>query len=151
MFKLRMFHVIALCVAFALAVIPLNGMMASSTTKQLSTNFTLVNLSTTSNATVHVDYKLETGATWVAPAASTDFTIAMNGGQKIIRQYVDAMTPATGRGSAIVSSDQPLGAVVQILARGQNPTSSGAYSGFTKADSKFYVPLVSRRGTSGSG
>lgn len=149
--KLRIFPVLALCVAVALAVIPSSGMNAASSTKQFSTNFTLVNLDTVSDATVHIDYKLDSGAAWVAPAASTDFTIPKNGGQKIIRQYLDAMNPASGRGSAVVNSSSPLGAVVQILARGQNPTTSGAYAGFTKGDTKFYVPLVSRRGSSSSG
>jgi hypothetical protein len=44
-----------------------------------------------------------------------------------------------------------LGAVVQIQARGQDPTSNGAYSGVTEGDGTFYVPLVMRRQTTGSG
>ncbi len=122
---------------------------AASTTKQLSTNFTLVNLGT-ATANVAVQYLLDTGAPWTAPASSTTFTITGNGGQKAIRQYLDAMVPATGRGSAIVSSDQPLGAVVQIQARNQVNTFA-AYKGYNAGSSKFYMPLLSRRGTSASG
>ena len=117
---------------------------AASTTKSLSTNFTLVNLGT-ADANVTVQYLLDSGATWTAPASSTTFTIPANGGQKIIRQYQDTMTPSSGRGSAVVSSDQPLGAVVQISAQGQTPT-SGAYSGFTEGSGSFYVPLLARIG-----
>jgi hypothetical protein len=123
---------------------------AASTAKSLSTNYTLVNLGTTT-ANVVVSYLLDTGAPWTAPADSTSFTIPANGGQKIVRQYSDAMTPASGRGSATVSSDQPLGAVVQIQARPPQVATSGAYSGFSAGSNKFYIPLVSRRGTSANG
>jgi hypothetical protein len=144
--------VIMLCLALvlALAVAPKASVDAASTTKSLSTNYTLVNLGT-ADAHVVVSYLLDNGTAWTAPAASTSFTIPANGGQKIVRQYQDTMTPPSGRGSATVSSDQPLGAVVQILARPPQVSTSGAYSGFSAGSGKFYVPLASRRGNSASG
>ncbi len=142
--------VAALVVVLMFALGPIGTTaFAASTTKQLSTNFTLVNLGT-DTANVAVQYLLDTGATWTAPASSTTFTITGNGGQKAIRQYLDAMVPATGRGSAIVSSDQPLGAVVQIQARNQVNTFA-AYKGYNAGSSQFFMPLLSRRGTSASG
>jgi hypothetical protein len=133
---------------------------AQSTAKSLATNFTLVNLGTTT-ATVSIAYSKESdgagggGDAWAAAAANTNFTIGPNGGQYIIRQYTDGtLTP--GKGSAVVSSDQQLGAVAQVLANypgapaGQ-AGSNGAYSGFSQAGDKFYAPLLSRRGSSASG
>jgi len=115
----------------------------SSTTKSLSTNYTLVNLGSQA-ANVSVSYLKTDGTTWAASAGNTVFTMTANGGQKIIAQYFDSQM-TSGQGSAIVSSDQPLAAVVQILARNQTPT-SGAYSGFTAGSNTFYVPLVARLG-----
>jgi len=121
---------------------------AGSTSKTLSTNFTLINFGGT-DATVHVDYVKEDGTAWTADPANTDFLISANGGQIIIRQYFDS-TLTSGRGSATVSSDQPLGSVVQILARGQTPT-SGSYSGSSQTSNTFYVPLAVRRLDTASG
>jgi len=107
----------------------------------LSTNYTLVNLGS-ATANVSVTYYTEGGTNWAASAGSTNFTVAGNGGQTIIAQYFDA-TMSSGRGSAVVASDQPMGAVVQILARNQTPT-SGAYIGSSNTDTSFYVPLIQR-------
>jgi hypothetical protein len=74
-------------------------------------------------ALVNVEYRLEGGAIWDADNANESFTIPANG-QRQIRQYFDT-TMVSGKGSAAISSTQPLGAVVQILARNQTP-SSGA-------------------------
>jgi hypothetical protein len=143
--RLLIGSVVVLVIMFAAA-----SVFAASTQKQLSTNFTLVNLGT-STAYVQVSYLLNTGATWTAPAASTTFTLTANGGQKIIRQYSDVMTPSSGKGSAIVSSDQPLGAVVQIQARSPQVPTNGAYKGYNQGSSTFYMPLILRRGSSASG
>lgn len=142
---------VALCLAVVVALVlsSVGVLNAASTTKSLSTNYTLVNLGT-STANVVAQYLLDTGATWTAPADSTSFQIAPNGGQKIVRQYLDTMTPSSGRGSAVISSDQPLAAVVQIQARGQTPT-NGAYSGFNQTSDTFYVPLAMRRLATASG
>lgn len=120
--------------------------MAQSTTKILSTNFTLVNLGT-EDAAGTIEYFLPDGTAW---RSDVSFTLDANGGQAIYRQYDDTQL-AAGRGSVMVSADQPVAAVTQILARSQNPTSSGAYSGFSQGDATFYVPLVARRGSSASG
>lgn len=129
-----------------MALVVTTPIMAQSTTKTLSTNFTLVNLGGAS-ATGAVNYYKPDGTAW---KAADNFTLAPNGGQIIYRQYDDPGLTA-GKGSVVISADQPVAAVVQIQARGQNPTSSGAYSGLTGGGSRFYVPLVSRKGTSVSG
>jgi hypothetical protein len=119
--------------------------MAASTTKRLSTNFTLINLgSGPANGIVH--YFKPNGDSW---RPSESFSITQPGGQAIFRQYFDPQLP-DGQGSVVVSADQPLGAVVQILARNQTPT-SGAYSGFLEGSPKFYVPLVLRNLIGASG
>jgi hypothetical protein len=128
--------VLALCLALALSAVA----SGASTTKNLSTNFTLVNLGS-ATANVTVDYIKEDGSPWTG-SSYTALTLAPNGGQAIVAQYFDTLT--SGKGSVVLSSNQPLGAVVQILARGQTPT-SGAYSGFTSGSAKVYAPLVQRR------
>ena len=120
----------------------------ASTSKTLSTNFTLFNFSS-STANVSVGYYKEDGSPWTAASEYTNFTIDPDGGQMIVRQYFDS-TLTAGRGSVVVSSDQPLGAVVQILAREQTPT-SGAYSGFIETSDTYYVPLVMRHLNTASG
>ncbi len=120
---------------------------AASTTKTLSTNFTLVNFGS-EEALVNVDYLLEGGANWDADDANESFTIPALG-QRQIRQYFDG-TMISGKGSAAISSTQPLGAVVQVLARNQTP-SSGAYKGYTQGSTKWYIPLAAHLGVSASG
>lgn len=120
---------------------------AGSTTKTLSTNFTLVNFGS-EEALVNVDYLLEGGADWDADDANESFTIPANG-QRQIRQYFDT-TMVSGKGSAAISSTQPLGAVVQVLARNQTP-SSGAYKGYSSGSSKWYIPLAAHLGISSTG
>jgi hypothetical protein len=149
----------ASCMVVVLGVAVLTGSyfvnpaFAASSLKTFATNFTLLNFAT-STATVAVSYVKSNGAVWPADAANTSFTIPGNGGQKIIRQYTDG-TLTAGQGSAVVSSDQPLGAVAQVLAvypggPAQSPT-SGAYSGISTPSDTWGVPLVARRGVSGSG
>lgn len=127
--------------------------LAQSTTKSLSTNFTLVNLGN-DEATGTVEYFLPDGSAW--GDGSENFTISDPGGQAIFRQYNpagDLGNPnlTNDAGSVVVSADQPLGAVVQILARNQNPTSSGAYSGFEGGAESFYIPLAARELSTASG
>jgi len=149
--KVRILAGVMLAVALAIATIAPG--LAQSTTKSLSTNFTVVNLGS-GPAQGIVQYIKTDGTQW--GSGSESFTIANPGGQAIFRQYNPAGQPGNpnltdGAGSVIISADQPLGAVVQILARGQNPTSSGAYSGFTAGDSSLYVPLVARKLSTASG
>ena len=151
--------VIASSMAFVVGIALLVGLyvvdpaFAQSTFKTFATNFTLVNFGVTT-ATVSVSYVKPDGSAWPADPGNTNFSIGPNGGQKIIRQYQDA-TLTSGQGSAVVSSDQPLGAVTQLLASypggpAQVP-SSGAYSGISQPSDTWLIPLVSRRGASGSG
>lgn len=130
--------------AAAVAVVASTGFAsAAATTKTLSTNYTLVNLGS-STATVSVNYYKDDGSSWAASASSTGFTVAGNGGQAIIAQYFDAGM-SSGRGSAVVASDQPMGAVVQILARAPQVPTYGAYIGSSSTDVTYYVPLVMRK------
>jgi len=126
------------------------SVMAGSTTKSLSTVYTLVNLGD-SQATVVAEYVKAglDGGTWVADSANTSFTISPDGGQAIVRQYFDT-TLSPGSGSVVISSSQPLGGFVQILARGQVPT-SGAYNGVTTGSTINYLPTVQRQNATGSG
>lgn len=122
--------------------------LSGATTKTLSTNYTLVNLSST-DAAVSVTYLKTDGSVWDADNANESFTIPGNFGQMIVAQYFDS-TMTAGSGSAVVSSNAPLGSVVQILARNQTPT-QGAYSGVTAGSSKYYVPLILRKRSTASG
>jgi hypothetical protein len=122
---------------------------SAATSKSLSTNFTMVNLGT-AQASVALEYRKTDGSNWpVGSEYAGPFTLAANGGSKQLRQYFDTAM-STGKGSVVLSSDQPLGAVAQIQARNQVP-SQGAYSGATGGASQVYVPLVARQGTSASG
>jgi hypothetical protein len=126
---------------------------AGSTTKSLSTNFTLVNLGD-AGATGTVEYFQPDGSAW--GWGSENFTIPEPGGQLQFRQYFGTDQPGNpgltdGSGSVVVYADQPLGAVVQIQARGQNPTTMGAYSGVSAGSGAFYVPLVARMLNTASG
>lgn len=136
------------------AVIVIAGMitsgtaLAASTTKQLSTNFTLVNFDA-AEANVLVSYLTDAGDPWDVKPGNDTFVVPGNYGSVQIRQYFDEVMSA-GKGSAVVSADRELGAVVQIQARGQTPT-QGAYSGYNTGSNQFFVPLVSRKGFSASG
>ncbi len=121
---------------------------AQATSKQLSTNYTLVNLGT-QDAAVTVKYFKDDGSTWIADAANSSFTVGKNFGQQSVAQYFDN-TLTSGKGSAVISSSVPLGGVVQIQARNQTP-SSGAYSAVATPSSKYYIPLAQARKATASG
>jgi len=118
------------------AATPLNG----ATTKNLSTNFTLVNLGPTL-ANVKAEYLLPDGNPWTVSPENKDFTIAGNFGQAVLSQYFDDLMPA-GQGSVVLSSDQPLGAVVQIQARPPQIPTTGAYTGVGSPSQTYYAPQV---------
>jgi hypothetical protein len=139
--------VVTLCFAATLPV------AAGSTTKSLSTNFTLVNLGTIGTSGT-IEYYEPDGSAW--GSGSENFDIADPGGQAIFRQYFSSGTPGNpdltdGSGSVVVYADQPLGAVVQIQARSQDPTTMGAYSGVSSGGGSFYVPLAARMRSTASG
>jgi hypothetical protein len=113
---------------------------AQSTTKSLSTNFTLVNLSAIDTSGT-IDYYKTDGTAW---RSQQTFNLSGNGGQAIFRQYLDPLL-TSGQGSVVVGAGEAVGSVVQILARGQNPTTSGAYVGLSTGDTTFYVPLAARK------
>lgn len=136
----------ALVLTSVLAASTLMSASAASTGKNLSSNFTLVNLVAGEN-NGQIAYVLPNGGEW-RPTES--FTLNGVGDQLIKRQYDDKELDP-GSGSVVVSTDGPVGAVVQIQARnGQVPT-SGAYTGVSKGAASANVPLVSRRGSSLSG
>lgn len=138
----RIVFVVLPLILILAAILPAS---AASTTKTLSTNFTLVNLGTGAANGINSYYKPD-GTSW---RADETFSIPTVGGQAVFRQYLDGTLPA-GTGSVVVSSDQALGSVVQILARGQTP-SSGAYVGVVAGSTSTFLPLVARHGTSASG
>jgi hypothetical protein len=121
----------------------------ASTSKSLSTNFTMVNLGT-STAHVTADYINQNGDPWSA-SIFTIFELEPNGGQAIARQYADTGL-TSGRGSVVLSSDQPLASMAQILNKAPSgiPT-SGAYSGVSGGSGTVYVPLVTRNNSGSSG
>lgn len=139
---------LALCLVSIISMAVYATPMADATTKSLSTNYTLVNLGS-NTATVSASYIKPDGSPWAADAANTNFTVAMNFGQKVVAQYFDT-TMTAGSGSVVLSSDQPLGAVVQLQARGQTPT-NGAYSGIAAPSNKYYIPQLQRMRASQSG
>ena len=118
---------------------------AASTSKTLSTNFTLVNLTNGDN-TANISYYKPDGSQWRTPEVKTFKAL---GEQAIYRQYSDAALSA-GSGSVVVGGQGALGAVVQIRALNQTPT-SGAYSGATSGATSVNIPLVSYQGNSAQG
>jgi hypothetical protein len=150
MMKLR--RVLYFLIVSVLVLMLASVVMAQSpTSKSLSTSATYLNFSQTS-ASVQASYVLEGGSSWGnVPAGYTSFTLAGNGGQAIHRHYGSfAGSMNSGSGSVVVQSDQPFGAVVQILAVGQTAT-SGAYSGISAGSQKFNLPLVIRQLNSADG
>jgi hypothetical protein len=130
-----------------LLILPTQGSQAASTTKPLATNFTLANLSA-STAHVTIDYYTTSGTAWKS-SVSTDIA---GHSQAIFRQYTDSALPA-GAGSVVVSSDMPLASLVQILVPpgATGLPSSGAYVGVSAGSDLFYIPQVSRNGSSATG
>ena len=145
---------VAVLVILTLVVSGVASVFAQSTTKSLSTNYTVQNLSLTEPAVIHVSYSLAydgttPGGTWNADAGNTDFTVAP-GLSKVVAQYLDS-TMVDGAGAAVIEGSQPIAAIVNMLARGQTPT-SGSYTAFSAGSESFYMPfafknLVSSVGT----
>jgi len=147
-FFVRMLAIAALVVSVSGPVV-----QAGSTTFDLSTNFTLVNLDDTVDA--YGDPVTNTGVitflTETAPGVfeQTEASLSLTGlgDQAIYRQYwsggINPDLPE-GPGAAIVASEGPVASVVQVMAVGVNPTQRAAYSGFSESSTKYYVPLVQR-------
>jgi hypothetical protein len=129
----------------ALAVSTILSASATSTTKNLSSNFTLVNLVDGTNQGT-IEYIDENGANWRPeenPEQPSTFTMQALGDQVERRQYFDEKLPG-GSGSVVVSTQGPVGAVVQIQAREQSGT-NGAYIGVSEGSPEANLPLVARR------
>lgn len=120
--------------------------LAASSTKTFSTNYTLVNLGS-DVANVTASYVAADGSEW-GNSIFKNFTIPA-GANQIVRQYDDTGLTA-GKGSVVIASSQPLGALVQEIVRSGVP-SSGAYVGIDAPSATWYVPMVARRGSSASG
>lgn len=139
----RKFTLVAVAILGALALSGPSSALAAATTKTLSTNFTLVNMDRDNPATGTIAYLLESGDLWPGiTSTNLSFSVSPNGGSIQVKQYFDP-TMQSGRGSVVISSDHPLGTIVQIQARGQTPT-QGAYTGFLQGYSVYYLPLVAR-------
>ena len=131
--------------ALVLVLIATVAASGASTTKVLSTNFTLVNLSTGSNA-VNISYYKPDGTQWRAAEVAT---LAAQGDQLIRRQYDDTELSA-GSGSVVVGAQGALGAVVQIQTRSGTATRA-AYSGATAGATEANAPYVAKGLNSASG
>lgn len=121
----------------------------AATSKSLSTTFTLANMGS-QEASVNINYLTDSGAPWAADAANTSFILAANGGQKQIRNYFDS-TMTAGRGSAVVTSSQPLAAITLMIARGYPTATSGGYEGLGVGGYQNYIPLVMKNRLTGNG
>jgi hypothetical protein len=144
-----MFHIrksAALVLTSVIAASTLMTASAASTPKNLSSNFTLVNLISGAN-NGQIAYVKPDGSQW---RATEPFTLAALGSQLIRRQYEDAALSA-GSGSVVVSTDGPVGAVVQIQARAPQVPTFGAYNGVSEGADTASVPLVQRHRTTASG
>lgn len=139
---MKLTRVIAISITMLLVftMVAMAAPLNVATTKTLSTNYTLVNLGPTT-ATVNANYLKSDGTAWTVSPENQNFTIAGNFGQAILAQYFDPIM-ASGQGSVVISSDQPLGAVVQIQARPPQTPTTGAYSGVTRPSQKYYAPQV---------
>jgi hypothetical protein len=120
---------------------------AGATTKKLSTNFTLVNM-TTGATNGEIRYYRADGTAW---RATETFQFSTVGEQLIKRQYDVNEGLAEGRGSVVISATGAVGAVVQILAREYQPTSSGAYVAVDAGAATVYIPLVMRQRVTANG
>lgn len=137
-------------IVLVLAISPLGQShqtaLAAATVKNFATNYTLVNLGT-ETANVTASYLTPTGTEW-GSSIFKNFTIAP-GANQIVRQYDDTGL-TSGRGSVIVSSSQPLGALVQEITRSGVP-SSGAYTGVDKGSTTWYIPQLARKANTATG
>lgn len=119
---------------------------AASATKILSTNYTIVNLGS-ATANVTASYFKPDGTPWTG-SIFTSFNLSP-GANSVVRQYFDTGLTA-GQGSVVLSSDQPIAAVIQEQARNQAP-SDAAYTAVSAPSPIYYVPFVARHGASAAG
>lgn len=135
----------------SLPLLAVDAQLTAANSKTFSTNFTLVNVSNSQTVTSTVSYTRPDGSPWpVSPAFAS--AVLPPGSSAILRQYDDPVMPA-GLGSASLTLSNGFGLVVpvvQVLARGGQVASSGAYSNVATNRSLF-VPLVVRNLNTASG
>jgi hypothetical protein len=136
----------AMVLTTVLAATTLMSASAASTTKALSSNFTLVNLVSGTN-NIQINYIKSNGTQWRAPE---NVPVTGFGAQVIRRQYDPNSGLSAGSGSVVVSSDGPVGAVVQILTL-SGPSTYGDYDGVSQGAQQANVPLVQRKRNTASG
>lgn len=119
---------------------------AGSTTRELGTNFTLVNLNNGSNQ-VTINYYKPDGSLWYPQEIVNLYSL----GQQIIRTQYSAQNFSAGKGSVTVDATGPVGTLVQIQARYGQISSNGAYIPPSDGAPTVYVPLVARNLMSASG
>jgi len=147
----KYFSLVIVCLlVFLLGVAPVSQShqvaIAAATTKSFASNYTLVNLGG-DTAAVTASYVAPDGSEW-GNSIYKSFSIPP-GANQIVRQYYDTgLTP--GRGSVVIASSQPLGAMVQERVLSGVP-SSGAYVGVSSPSTTWYIPLLARHGGSATG
>ena len=147
----KYFSLVIVCLlVFLLGVAPVSQShqtaIAAATTKSFSSNYTLVNLGG-DTAAVTASYLAPDGTEW-GSSIFKSFSIPP-GVNQIVRQYWDTGL-TSGRGSVVIASSQPLGALVQEIVRTGVP-SSGAYTGIDAPSATWYIPMISRMGSSATG
>ena len=139
---------VAVLVILTLVVSGVASVFAQSTTKSLSTNYTVQNLSLSEPAIIHVSYSLAydgttPGGTWNADAGNTDFTVAP-GLSKVVAQYLDS-TMVDGAGAAVIEGSQPIAAIVNMAAdlsgRGNNKLVPLVTEGREEGKTQNMVPM----------
>lgn len=119
---------------------------AGSTTRELGTNFTLVNLYNGLNQTT-ISYFKPDGTQWT-------FTENVNlsaFGDQFIRSQYGSTNLSAGNGSVVVNATGPVGSLIQVQARNGQIPSSGAYIAATSGSINAHLPLVFRNKSTTSG
>ncbi len=125
-----------LAVGFVLAVVLVTIVAPASLAQYgpfvMSVGINLVNLDASNAATIAIDfYPVGTGA----PTSISD-TIPAGGAAK----YFPIPTADGFNGSAVVSSDREIAAIVNEISAGYG----GSYNGFSQGSNSFYTPIIMR-------
>lgn len=110
------------------------------TNRVYTTGLKIQNLSDTATAAITLNFYAEGSSTAVATVPGT---IPAKG--SVTYAPLPTEVPSSFKGSAIISSDQPVAAVVNIASPNLAATfGGGGYTGFTAGAKKFFLPLVFR-------
>jgi hypothetical protein len=130
-----------LMASFALLGVPQAAQAQTDVTARTYTTGLVVQNLSSSTATVTLNFYAEGSST---AAASVTGTIAANGSNTY--SPLPTQVPSNFKGSAIISSDQPVAAVVNISSPNLAADfGGGSYTGFTVGAKKFYLPLLFRQ------